>query len=111
MGRKTYESIGKPLSDRTNIVITSKKINGKVISVKSLEESLSRAKIFGKQAYVIGGQKIYEEFMPFSNKLEITKVRGNFDGDKFFPTIFPEIWEKIYEEPHDGFSFETYKRK
>ncbi len=111
MGRNTYESIGKPLSERTNIVITSKRINGRVIAVKSLEESLSRAKNLDKKAYIIGGERVYAGFIDHGDKLEITKVHGKFAGDRFFPIINRETWEKIYEEPHNGFSFETYKRK
>ena len=111
MGRNTYESMGKPLPQRINIVITSKKIGGKAIAVKSLEESLSMAEKFGEEIYVIGGEKVYAEFMPLARKLEITKVKGKFNGDRFFPPINKDLWERIYEEPHDGFSFETYKRK
>ncbi len=111
MGRNTYESIGKPLLQRTNIVITSKKISGKVIAVKSLEESLSRAKKLGKKAYVIGGERVYMGFMDLADKLEITQVQGKFAGDRFFPPINQDVWERIYEEPHDGFSFKTYKRR
>lgn len=112
MGRSTYESIGRPLNERVNIVITSREVHNDIIKVKSPIEAITSAmELKCGKAYIIGGEKVYEEFMLFANKLEITKVTGNYLGDRFFPNINPQVWEKIYEESHERFSFETYKRK
>ena len=112
MGRSTYESIGRPLNERVNIVITSREVHNDIIKVKSPIEAITSAmELKSDKAYIIGGEKVYEEFMFFANKLEITKITGNYLGDRFFPNINPQVWEKIYEESHKNFSFETYKKK
>lgn len=112
MGRSTYESIGRPLNKRVNIIITSREVHSGIIKVKNPIEAITSAmELKCGKAYIIGGEKVYEEFMFFANKLEITKVTGNYLGDRFFPKINPQVWEKTYEEPHKSFSFETYKRK
>ncbi|HFS67899.1 MAG TPA: dihydrofolate reductase [Flavobacteriia bacterium] len=119
MGRKTFESIGIPLPNRTTVIITRDK-NYKVqgcITVNSLEEALEVAK---KDAtpFIIGGADIYNQALKIAEKLEITYVHHEFDADVFFPKIDLTIWEEISREFHKkddknpyDYTFVTYKRK
>lgn len=101
MGRKTFESVNKPLPGRTNIVITSKpdwEAKG-VITVRSLEESIQKAgETNSKQAFIIGGGEIYKQSMDIADKIYITRVHANLEGDTFFPTIDKSKWQLIEDE-------------
>lgn len=119
MGRKTYDSIGKPLPNRRNVVITRNKdlkIDGCDL-VNSLEEALDLTK--GEEnVFIIGGAQIYKEALKISDKLYITEVKQQFDGDAFFPEIKQDEWEEILRDDHKAdeknkidYSFVTYKRR
>lgn len=120
MGRKTYESFAKPLPNRTHIVITrqrSYKVPDGVIVVHSLEEGLKAAQN-DSQPFVIGGGEIYKEAMPYADKIELTRVHENFDGDTFFPKIDMSEWKETEKTTHPkdeqhaySFSFITYQRR
>ncbi len=88
MGRKTYESIGRPLPGRTNIVITrdtARDISGCVV-VGSLTEALERAReIESEEIFVCGGGQIYADALPLADRLYLTVVHAIIDGDVFFP--------------------------
>jgi len=101
MGRKTYESLGKPLSNRTNIIITrdqNYKAEGCIV-VHSADEALKAAGNV-KEVMVIGGSQIYKEFLPRSNRIYLTKVDSDFDGDTFFPEYDIIQWKEISYEEH-----------
>jgi dihydrofolate reductase len=88
MGRKTYESIGWSLSDRVNIVITRDPdyLAEGCFVVNSVETALEKAKSLEKEkTFVIGGGEIYKLVLPFSDKLYLTLIDGNYDADTFFP--------------------------
>ncbi|VVB83873.1 Dihydrofolate reductase HdrB [uncultured archaeon] len=117
MGRKTYESIPekfKPLPDRKNIVLSkSMKDYAGIYIARNTCEALSLSE--GKSSYVIGGREIYEEFLPFTYKIELTRVHRNYEGDVFFPKINWDMWKIINEEKNISengipFSFLTYER-
>lgn len=100
MGRKTYESIGRLLPQRTNIIISRNpdlKIEGTIIA-HSLEEALDIAKKKEKEEiFIIGGAQIYREALPIVDKLYLTLVRGNYEADVFFPeyqSLFPKVLSK-----------------
>jgi dihydrofolate reductase len=85
MGRKTFDSIGYPLPDRINIVI-SRDPNYKakrIITAASLEQALAKAQ--GEEVFIIGGGQIYQEAINSADKLYLTIVEGNPDADTFFP--------------------------
>lgn len=88
MGRKTFESIGKPLPNRKNIIISSNKIND-VITYSSLREAINNCK--NEEIFLIGGSKIYEEGMNYADKLYITLVNKSINGDTYFPFIDPRF--------------------
>ena len=99
MGRKTYYSIGKPLKDRNNIVIsrdTSLKIDG-VEVVNSLEKAILKTDE-SSEIFIIGGQQIYSITLPLATHMYITKVNGIFDGDAFFPDYVEDEWREIARE-------------
>ncbi len=88
MGRKTFQSIGRPLPGRTNIVVSRNagfKADG-CIAVKSLGEAVSRAtEIDRQEIFIIGGGQIYAQGIAYADKLYLTVVRGVFDADTYFP--------------------------
>lgn len=94
-GRKTHESIGKALPERKNIVVTRQKnynAPGCTI-VKSLKEALAQAE--GDEVFIIGGGEIYAQALPLADKLYITRIDENFDGDIYFPEIDGKVWELV----------------
>lgn len=99
MGRKTFESIGKPLSGRMNIVITrstSFSHEGCIV-VDSIEKARDLVK--DKEAFIIGGAEIYSAFLPMADKLYITEIDSDFEADTFFPKIDYSKWKLVSSEP------------
>ena len=124
MGRKTYESIGKPLPGRANIVVTGNEnysADG-VSVVHSIEEALQRAKSVAvadgaKEIMVIGGAELYKEFLPNIKRLYLTKIHASVDGDAYFPTLDWRQWQELGREDFDAegpnpynYSFIVYQR-
>lgn len=119
MGRKTYESIGKPLPNRTNIVISRKNdwFEEGILIVGSIKEAIKFAKKIDENVFVIGGGKIYEQTVELADKLEVTFVKSDFHADTFFPKINGKIWKKVNEICHEkdeknqfDFCFQTYEK-
>ncbi|MFC4686989.1 dihydrofolate reductase [Epilithonimonas pallida] len=119
MGRKTYESIGKALPNRTNIVVSRKEnwFEENILIVSTLKEAIKFAKKIDEDIFIIGGGDIYGQTIELADRLEITRVNGDFEADTFFPQIDPETWQKTDEECHSkddkndhDFCFQTYKR-
>lgn len=95
MGRKTFESIGKPLPNRTSIIIsrnTDYLVEGCIV-VGSLEEAIEKAKeIETEEAFIIGGAQIYALALDMADTVYLTQVHYNFEGDAFFPVLDANIW-------------------
>lgn len=111
MGRATYESIGRPLPGRTNVVVTGNpdwQRDG-VIVVRSLAEAFTR--FAPGPVMIFGGGRVYADAMPYADRLEITHVDAAPDGDTRFPAIDPALWVEHSREDHDGFAFVTYLRR
>jgi len=100
MGRKTYESIGKPLPSRKNIIISRSKefeAPGGVV-VHSLKEAIEEA---GRgEAFVIGGAEIYKMALPLANKIYLTCVNMETEADVFFPELGEGEWKEVSREKH-----------
>ena len=100
MGRKTYESIGsRPLIGRKNVVITRTKYQESkdVAFCSSLEEAINECgNVF--EIFIIGGSEIYKQTIDIAEKIFLTRVNDNFEGDTFFPTIDPRKWKEVYRE-------------
>ncbi|MBY5958179.1 type 3 dihydrofolate reductase [Membranicola marinus] len=103
MGRKSYESIGRPLPKRTNIVVTRDPyfISSNILVAHSIGEAVELARdTDSEEVFIIGGAMVYEHSLPHLNRLYITEVHGEFEGDTFFPEWNPEEWKLVSEEPH-----------
>jgi dihydrofolate reductase len=118
MGRKTWESLPdkfRPLPGRQNIVVTRNAgyaAEGAVV-VSSLPAALAAAK--GDEAFVIGGAELYQAALPLADRLQLTEIDADFDGDTHFPAIDPSEWRETAREPHRdetglGYAFVTYER-
>ncbi len=96
MGRKTYESIGRPLPGRTNIVLTHDiaYLAPGCVVVSSLEQAFKAAEQF-EELMVIGGEKVYALCLPFATKLYITQIEKAFEGDAKFPKIDLSDWQEM----------------
>ena len=101
MGRTTYETIGKPLPNRTNIVVTRNadyKAFGCVVA-HSIQEAVEWAKMNEKEEiFIIGGGQIYAEALPFTDRLYLTVVEGDFEGDIMFPEYQNEFNKVLFQE-------------
>ncbi len=100
MGRKTFDSIGRPLPNRTNIVMTKDNNYQKegVEIVFDEKEALNLIKELNQEVFIIGGSKIYELFEPWATSLMITRVLKDFKGDAFFPDINWNNWQVASEQ-------------
>ena len=104
MGRKTYDSIGRPLPGRTNIVITRNSIWSAegVVVAQTLAEALALgakacAADGADEVIVIGGAQIYSETLPAAQRLYLTEVDADVEGDAFFPAINSDEWKQVAE--------------
>ena len=114
MGRKTYDSIGRPLPGRSTFVITRDRMwRGEgVRAVPSVDEALDQALLLDSQMiFVGGGGEIYRAAWNRLTGLEITEVEQDPDGEVTFPEIDPEEWIETSREPHDHYSFVSYRRR
>lgn len=105
MGRKTYESIGKPLPKRTNIIVTRNPfyIASGCLTAHSLEEAIAVAKNNKEEeAFIIGGGLIYEISMPLLDRIYLTTVEAKVEGTVHFPNIDFEEWKLVSEEAHQA---------
>ena len=120
MGRKTFESVNKPLPGRINIIITRQsgyQPEGVWVAA-SLDEALSKAASTNcRELFVIGGGEIYRECMPRATKIYLTRVHATLEADTFFPAIDQSTWKqtgqlhfKADEKHAYDYSFETWER-
>lgn len=119
MGRRTFESIvhqfGRPLSNRRLLVVTSKgQVDGypDIEAFASVEDALEAAR-GAERVFIGGGATIYKQFLNMADRLELTIVEGDFEGDTFFPPyehLVGDVFEKTAEDERDGFRFVTYER-
>jgi dihydrofolate reductase len=117
MGRKTYDSIGRALPNRRNIVISQNKetLSKGTEVVTSIEDAFSISKN-DSEVFVIGGSNIYEQTLHLVDHLYITEIKKSFSGDAFFPEINKLIWIENSRENHIAnngleFSFVKYQKK
>jgi dihydrofolate reductase len=114
MGRKTYDSIGRPLPGRTTFVITRDRVwrGDGVRTMPSVDEAFAQAMLLDPQTiFVAGGGEIYRAAWDRLTGLEITEVNLQPDGEVTFPEIDPDEWMETGRESHDGYSFVSYRRR
>lgn len=109
MGRKTYESIGRPLPGRTNIVVTRQpdwSAEGVVVArgvEQALEKAESQARRDGKDEMIlIGGEELFRQALHKVNRLYLTQVQAEIEGDAFFPEIEPSQWQEVERHNHSA---------
>ena len=96
MGRKTYESIGRPLPNRLNIVMTrNPKRQEGIKEVSNTKDALKVASSYSDEIFIIGGEKIYKEFLPLATKMYLTKIDIKVKGDTFFPSWNKNEWKEL----------------
>ena len=119
MGRKTYESLGRPLPGRRMVVITRQpdfRPEG-VQVVHSLEEALAAAPADEQELFIGGGAEIYRQAMPLTDRLYLTVIERDVEGDAHFPELDLSGWTLVEEEAHVGteeplpYRFLTYDRR
>ncbi|WP_424768900.1 dihydrofolate reductase [Paenibacillus sp. sgz302251] len=119
MGRKTFESLPKPLKDRRNVVLTRQldyKPEG-CEAVHSLDEAIALSK--EDEVMIIGGAEIYKQFLPYADTILLTAVEAEIEGgDAFFPLFLESEWELVESERRENdarnkyaFTFQTFKRR
>ena len=105
MGRKTYESIGRPLPGRTSVIITRQpdyQVPGAIV-VASIDQALkvcSAGKEVDQEIFVIGGAQIYRQSLGLCQRIYITEIQQEFDGDTLFPELNQPEWREISREKH-----------
>ena len=118
MGRSTWESIGRPLPGRQNIVLTRQAdfVADGCDVVASPAEALDSAGMVA-EVMIIGGSQIYDLFVPMASRLHFTRIHAEIDGDVFFPEIDMRLWQLVGSEEHAAdasnqypFSFMSYER-
>lgn len=118
MGLKTFKAIGKPLPNRTNIVLSKEKVEipGCTV-VHSIEEALQAAGN-AEEVMIIGGGSVYAQFLPKADRMYLTKVHAEVEGDTYFPEFNQDDWKETAREEHEkeeqhpySFNFITLERK
>ena len=101
MGRKTFESIGKPLRNRKNIILSrdkNYKAEGCTI-VHTVQDALKAAE-GAQEAMVIGGEQVFQKFLPMANRMYLTYIDKDFEGDAYFPEFDKNEWKETSREEH-----------
>ena len=117
MGRNTYESIGRPLPKRRNIIVTRNRdyqAEGADV-VHTIDDAIRLAEEVHEEVMVIGGEQIFRSVLPDADRLYITLIHKNFDGDTYFPQ-YGEEWQLVSESPQHmsgkiPFSYLVFERK
>lgn len=100
MGRKTFESIGRPLPGRTTVIVTRNKdykVEGCHV-IHSIDDVKKMGEEMDEELFVIGGAEIFKEVLSFADRLYITKIDEVFEGDTFFPEINDAEWKEVFVE-------------
>jgi dihydrofolate reductase len=113
MGRRTFDSIGRPLPGRTTIVVTRQPdwSADDVLTAPGVPEALARAAEIDEEVFVVGGFAIFREAMPVADRMVVTAVDARPDGDTVFPPVDWAAWREAEREPHEGFEIVTYERR
>ena len=114
MGRKTYESVGRPLPERTTVVVTRNRAwdpgaEGVVVA-HDLSDALAKGAAVDDELFVVGGAAAYAAALPLADRLELTFVDAEPEGDTLFPDVDWSQWREIAREPGDGWTAVTYER-
>ena len=113
MGRRTYESIGRPLPRRTSVVVTRQPnwsgADG-VLVAHDIASALEVAAAVDDEVFVVGGAEVYAATLPYADRLVLTEVDQEPEGDTFFPSYDRSAWREANRDEHEGFAIVTYER-
>lgn len=104
MGRKTYESVNKPLPGRTNVIITRQPNYNRegCTVVHTVEDAFSLGERDGQtEIFILGGSQIYERTIDVADRIYLTEIKAEFEGDAYFPEIDATQWEELKREEHE----------
>lgn len=109
MGRKTFESIGRPLPGRLNIVLSHQPEAAQgVIWVSSIDQALATA-VNLPEVMIIGGGNLYTQFLPYANRLYLTHISAIVEGDTYFPKYENDEWGEAFKECHEADNNKSYR--
>lgn len=119
MGRKTFESIGKPLPERRNIILTrdmNYSSEEEVDIANSIQEIINYCRD-EREIFIIGGAEVYKQALPIADKILLTRIHTSIDGDAFFPELLEHQWKLVSAEKHHkdekhafDYTFEVYEK-
>ena len=112
MGRRTYESVGRPLPGRTTVVVTRRpdwESEG-ALCAGSVEEALAKANEIDDEVFVVGGAQVYAEALPATDRLALTFVDAEPEGDTVFPDVDWSQWREVARRDGQGWAHVTYER-
>jgi len=110
-GRKTFESTGR--LPKRRIVVVSRSLPPETEGVdvcRTLDEAVEKARSYGKEIFIAGGAEIYRQALPLADRLYLSYVKKDYDGDAYFPEFDESEWEIIKQEDHPDFTFVAYRR-
>jgi dihydrofolate reductase len=111
MGRTTFDTIGRPLPRRNNLVLDHKERSIKGAWVfGSIDKALEKAKELGEELFVIGGASVYHQMMSKANYLYMSHVKRSYQGDVYFPRYDKRLWKEVKKEEYDEFVAVVYRR-
>jgi dihydrofolate reductase len=115
MGRRTYESIGRPLPGRTTVVVTRNADwdpgSHDVLVARGVRDALAAAAAIDDEVFVVGGAQVYAGALPLTDRLELTLVDDEPEGDTVFPPVDWAEWLEVGREDDDGVAYVTYERR
>tara|TARA_Y100000310_G_C20663819_1_gene806324 strand:+ start:623 stop:1093 length:471 start_codon:yes stop_codon:yes gene_type:complete len=113
LGRKTFESVGsKPLPNRNNIIVSTSLPEQEGVDVcRNIKNSIEKAKSYNKEIYILGGATIYEQSFQFANKMYLSFIKKEYEGNTIFPKWSDDEWKIVSKEDHEEFEFVIFNKK
>lgn len=113
MGRKTFESIGcRPLPNRPHVIVSRSFPETADVDVcRTFEAALEKARSYGKPVFSAGGAEIYRQSIPLANRMYLSRIKGDYDGDTYFPEFDESEWRLVKEKERAGFTLFVYERR
>jgi dihydrofolate reductase len=112
MGCNTFDSLGRTLPNRNNIVVSAmaREIPGAIVCL-SFDEAVKRAEGLGRDIFFFGGASIYKQALAMTDEMHVSWVKGEYPGDTFFPEFDQGLWQEIEKNEHPEFTHIHYRRK
>ena len=111
MGRRTFESLGRPLPNRTNIVISRDSVFNDVQTTRSIEDAITLAHKYHQNAFIIGGAQLYAQALDVADNLYISHIHQMPNADTFFPRVDFSTYDLLVERAFNGFTVKQYGRQ